>query len=150
MEQRDKESDKDREQAEGEKNCMSKGLMDEVGDDWRGRKHLFHHAVATPMLSFPSGSCYWCEQTLPPPLRALHTLHLRSNIHTNRPTHSHSHSINLPSLLRVSMEAPSRLIRVVCAYIGVRARMCLFFCFFYLQSSVSPICFPPAHGRHLL
>lgn len=41
------------------KNCISKGLMDEVVDDWRGRTHLFHHAMAILMLSYPSGLCYW-------------------------------------------------------------------------------------------
>lgn len=44
----------------GEEDCMSKGLNYEGVNDWREREHLFHHAMATSMLSYPSGLCYWC------------------------------------------------------------------------------------------
>ena len=54
------EGDKDGEQVE-EKRLHGRGIDGCSGGMTGGeREHLFHRAVATPMLSFPPGSCYWC------------------------------------------------------------------------------------------
>lgn len=121
--------------------------MDEVGGWLEGNKASLPPCCGNPdavvsfwlvllVLTDPAAPSASSTHT-PPALK-----HSYKQTHTH--THSHSHSINLPSLLRVSMESPSRLISVVCACIGVRARMCLPFCFFSISSLLClPFVFPP-------
>lgn len=85
----------------------------------------------------------------PPPtdsLQALHMLHMSLNIQTNRPTHSHSCSINLPACSLSSILAwpppPQGLEGSACAQVSVQGCVCVSVCLFIYFSISSVLHLP--------